>query len=67
MTSDPRMTVPKMLRLKQQKKKITMVTAYDYTQGKIANDAGVDGILVGDSLAMVVQGEKTRCRRRWTK
>lgn len=58
MTSDPRITVPKMLRLKQQKKKFTMVTAYDYAQAKLADAAGVDGILVGDSLAMVVQGHE---------
>ena len=58
MTSDPRMTVPKFLRLKQQRKKIAMVTAYDFPHAKLADAAGVDGILVGDSLAMVVQGHE---------
>lgn len=36
--------------------KISVLTAHDYISGKIANDAGVDVILVGDSLAMVALG-----------
>jgi 3-methyl-2-oxobutanoate hydroxymethyltransferase len=35
------------------------VTAYDYTSARITDDAGVDAILVGDSLGMVVQGHPT--------
>ena len=58
MTSDPRMTAPKMVRQKYLNKRIAMVTAYDYPQAKLADEAGVDGILVGDSLAMVVQGRE---------
>ncbi len=47
--------------LKQEKQKITMLTAYDYPTARILNDAGVDIILVGDSLGMVVLGyEDTR-------
>ncbi|WCN36676.1 3-methyl-2-oxobutanoate hydroxymethyltransferase [Aneurinibacillus uraniidurans] len=45
--------------LKEQKKngeKIVMLTAYDYPSAKIAEEAGVDMILVGDSLGMVVLG-----------
>ena len=34
-----------------------MLTAYDYTMARLLDDAGVDAILVGDSLGMVVQGE----------
>ncbi|HWL84305.1 MAG TPA: 3-methyl-2-oxobutanoate hydroxymethyltransferase, partial [Polyangiaceae bacterium] len=35
---------------------IAMVTAYDYTMARLVDEAGVDAILVGDSLGMVVQG-----------
>jgi 3-methyl-2-oxobutanoate hydroxymethyltransferase len=36
--------------------KITMLTAYDYTMAGLLDAAGVEGILVGDSMSMVVQG-----------
>jgi 3-methyl-2-oxobutanoate hydroxymethyltransferase len=39
--------------------KLSMVTAYDYTMAHLIDGAGVDMILVGDSLGMVVQGEKS--------
>lgn len=51
-----RTTVNDFLRRKAENKKICMVTAYDYPFAMIADEAGVDAILVGDSLAMVVQG-----------
>jgi 3-methyl-2-oxobutanoate hydroxymethyltransferase len=40
-------------------RKITMVTAYDYPIARLADAAGVEGILVGDSLSMVVQGHES--------
>lgn len=53
-----KITVPQMVALKEQGQKIVMVTAYDYTMAKIMDEAGVDCLLVGDSLGMVVQGRQ---------
>ena len=36
---------------------LVMVTAYDYTFAKLAEAAGIDILLVGDSLGMVIQGQ----------
>nr|WP_309100720.1 3-methyl-2-oxobutanoate hydroxymethyltransferase [Fredinandcohnia onubensis] len=44
------------LKMKQKKEPIVMLTAYDYPSAKLAEEAGVDMILVGDSLGMVVLG-----------
>jgi len=52
----PKITIQDFLRKKAEKKKITMLTAYDYPFAKIVDEAGIDGIIVGDSLGMVVQG-----------
>ncbi|MBO7083473.1 MAG: 3-methyl-2-oxobutanoate hydroxymethyltransferase [Bacteroidales bacterium] len=41
---------------KSEGKKITVLTAYDYTMAKLLNDSGVDAILVGDSLGNVILG-----------
>lgn len=49
-------TIHDLLKKKAEGKKITMLTAYDYPFAQIAEEAGVDVLLVGDSLAMVVQG-----------
>ncbi|MCL2063026.1 MAG: 3-methyl-2-oxobutanoate hydroxymethyltransferase [Candidatus Cloacimonetes bacterium] len=46
-------------KMKEAQKKITMLTAYDYISGHIAEQSNVDIILVGDSLGMVIQGNKT--------
>jgi len=58
-TADAPMTVKRFLEMKSAGQKITMVTAYDYPMAWLADQAGIDGILVGDSLAMVVQGHET--------
>ncbi len=52
------MNVPKLVAMKGQEK-ISMITAYDYTSARIADEAGVDVILVGDSLSMVMQGNNS--------
>ncbi|MEJ9230973.1 3-methyl-2-oxobutanoate hydroxymethyltransferase [Peribacillus butanolivorans] len=44
------------LKMKQNHEKIVMLTAYDYPSAKLAEQSGVDMILVGDSLGMVVLG-----------
>ncbi|WP_440895711.1 3-methyl-2-oxobutanoate hydroxymethyltransferase [Amphibacillus sp. Q70] len=44
------------LKMKQAEDRITMITAYDYPAAKMAEKAGIDMILVGDSLGMVVLG-----------
>ncbi|MBN1395916.1 MAG: 3-methyl-2-oxobutanoate hydroxymethyltransferase [Pirellulales bacterium] len=49
-------TVPQFTAMKFSGRKITMATAYDYALAGLVDAAGVEGILVGDSLSMVVQG-----------
>jgi len=51
-----RMTVPRFASLKRQGRKITMLTAYDFSLARLLDEAGIDAVLVGDSLSMVVQG-----------
>ncbi|MGB9906642.1 MAG: 3-methyl-2-oxobutanoate hydroxymethyltransferase [Candidatus Saccharicenans sp.] len=57
--STDRVTVCYLQELKKQKQKITALTAYDYPTARILDEAGVDIILVGDSLGMVVLGYDT--------
>ena len=59
MSNDPaRITVPKFVALKKAGRKITMLTAYDYPTARLLDAAGVEALLVGDSLAMVIQGHE---------
>jgi 3-methyl-2-oxobutanoate hydroxymethyltransferase len=50
-------TVPDFLATKAKGLRLTVLTAYDYTLARLLDAAGVDAILVGDSLGMVVQGQ----------
>jgi len=52
----PKITIQDLLKKKAEQKKITMLTAYDYPFAQIVDEAGIDVILVGDSLGMVIQG-----------
>jgi 3-methyl-2-oxobutanoate hydroxymethyltransferase len=45
--------------MKGRHQKITMLTAYDFPMARLLEQAGVDSILVGDSLSMVIQGRET--------
>ncbi len=51
-----KITITDLQNKKRDGKKITMLTAYDYPTAKIIDEAGIDSILVGDSLGMVVLG-----------
>lgn len=51
-----KVTIPNVRSRKTGGPPLAMVTAYDYTMARLADEAGVDLILVGDSLGMVVQG-----------
>ena len=51
-------SVSTFIEAKKNGKKITMVTAYDYSMARLIDEAGVNSILVGDSLGMVVLGYK---------
>ena len=56
-------TVSTFLKKKQNNEKISMLTAYDCSTAKYFDEAGVDSILVGDSLGMVVLGYETNLHR----
>ena len=49
-------TTTKFQEAKKRGEKITMLTAYDYSTAKQEDEAGIDSILIGDSLGMVVLG-----------
>jgi 3-methyl-2-oxobutanoate hydroxymethyltransferase len=54
-----KLPLPELLEMKRRGEKIVMVTAYDAPSGRLADAAGVDLILVGDSSGMVVQGRES--------
>ena len=57
--ADRPVTVPEFRAAKARGAKLAVVTAYDYTSARLTDEAGVDAILVGDSVGMVVQGHPT--------
>jgi len=54
-----KVTVKDFIKLKSRREPIVMVTAYDYVSARMADEAGFEAILVGDSLSMVIQGNET--------
>jgi 3-methyl-2-oxobutanoate hydroxymethyltransferase len=58
-TAGRRLTVRDLAAAKRAGRPLTMVTAYDWPTGRLADEAGVDCVLVGDSVAMVVAGRSS--------
>lgn len=56
MASRKPISLPRLLEMRARNEKITMITAYDATFAAVADAAGIECILVGDSLGMVCQG-----------
>src|SRR3954447_21175288 len=54
-----RLTVPQFIARKGCERKISMLTAYDFPTASVLDAAGIDALLVGDSMSMVVQGHET--------
>ena len=52
-------TVKSFQEAKENNRKISMLTAYDYSMAKIVDAAGIDSVLIGDSLGMVFQGHES--------
>ncbi len=56
---EKKITIPYLNKLKQQGEKFACLTAYDYSFAKLMDKTGVEVVLVGDSLGMVIQGHET--------
>ena len=54
-----KVTTHRLMEMKQRRKKISMLTAYDYSMAKLIDQAGMDVILVGDSASNVMAGNVT--------
>lgn len=54
-----KVTVPRIIRMKRKEKRIVMLSVYDHPMARLADEAGVDIILVGDTLGMVILGYET--------
>ena len=57
-----KVTVQTFQQMKNDGEKITALTAYDYSTAKYIDEAGIDFILVGDSLGMVILGYDSTCK-----
>ncbi|HEY3306635.1 MAG TPA: 3-methyl-2-oxobutanoate hydroxymethyltransferase [Candidatus Binatia bacterium] len=51
-----KVTVPEIVKMKQAGRKIAVLTAYDYSFARVLDEAGIDILLVGDSVGSVIQG-----------
>ncbi len=60
--SEATMTVPLFRAAKGKGDKLTVLTCYDYSFAKLLDGAGVDALLIGDSLGMVIQGQPNPLR-----
>ena len=58
-------TVLTFRKAKEEHQKLTMLTAYDCSTARLIDEAGVNSILVGDSLGNVMLGMRIRYRLRW--
>ncbi len=58
-TTPPRVTTRTLAKMRRDGKSISMLTAYDFPMAEVLDEAGIDILLVGDSLGMVVQGRET--------
>ena len=54
-----KLPLPELAQMKRDGRRIVMVTAYDFPSGKVASEAGVELVLVGDSAAMTVLGHES--------
>ncbi|MEZ5402805.1 MAG: 3-methyl-2-oxobutanoate hydroxymethyltransferase [Bryobacteraceae bacterium] len=54
-----KLRIPQIIQKKQKGEKLTMLTAYDATMARLMDRAGIDMLLVGDSLGMVILGHDT--------
>jgi 3-methyl-2-oxobutanoate hydroxymethyltransferase len=61
-TDDQPVTIPDFLKWKAERRRIAVLTAYDFPTARLLDASGVDCILVGDSLGTVVQGWETTLR-----
>ncbi|MDH3388093.1 MAG: 3-methyl-2-oxobutanoate hydroxymethyltransferase [Gammaproteobacteria bacterium] len=56
---DNKITIPHLRKMKQDDEKFVCLTAYDYSFASLVEDCGIEVVLVGDSLGMVIQGHET--------